>query len=542
MSTDNLPIAIQTAKEELVRINTTLQQPKLLIGGLAVQRYVTARDSKDIDIVCTHEEAQSLIRELYPTDLWDVQEVNDDDYRPSFLITHQYKNIGEIIIGPKITERTPYKFINWEELYQSAYPYKFQQSNLNKILIPTCSGLAYTKLIAFLGRNATHAQKRLNDLQDLVDLSNHSEFSSRDFLLFIKKNDATEYVRENFILNDNEKKVFRNSLIDRLKAIFTSSESIIIPEEANLPPIDYSKANELKEKLRGETLPDKKYIASLGICRLENKGFGVSIHVICDPPDIPDHLRIFFLENTEGYCKISISTELTFYMTHDESIKNDTSICVGTHIFSPGIGGSGLLGGFLLDAKSNSVFLLSCDHIIGYSSDTENISKYAGVYAGTPENIEGSRKIAEDLVLSPLEDSPLALARLLPEIAINHRLFKKWKIKDVISEYHPLLIENKTVLKVGRRNEVTSGVISEFSMSMSLLDKGKHIRYDNILVVHSSSEEPFSLPGDSGSLVITENGEIVGLVFAGTISGTTYVAPLYPLLQALDLTLLSYEE
>jgi hypothetical protein len=450
MSTDNLPIAIQTAKEELIRINTTLQHPKLLIGGLAIQRYITARDSKDIDIVCTHEEAQGLIRELYPTDLWDVQEVNDDDYRPSFLITHQYKNIGEIIIGPKITERTPYKFINWEELYQSAYPYKFQQSNLDKILIPTCSGLAYTKLIAFLGRNITHTHKRLNDLQDLVDLSNHSEFSSRDFLLFIKKNDATEYVKENFILNDDEKKVFRNSLIDRLKTVFTSSESIIIPEEASLPPIDYSKANELKEKLRKINLPDKKYIASLGICRLDNKGFGVSIHVICDPPDIPDHLRIFFLENTEGYCKISISTELTFYMTHDENIKNDMSIGVGTNIFSPGIGGHGLLGCFLLDTKSKSIFLLSCDHVIGYSGDTENISKYEGVYAGTPENIEGSLKIAQELVISPLEDSPLALACLLPEIAINHKLFKELKIKDVISVYYPLLIENKRLFRNSR--------------------------------------------------------------------------------------------
>lgn len=187
MSTDNLPITIQIAKEELVRINATLKQPKLLIGGLAVQRYITTRDSKDIDIVCTHSEANDLIKILYPSHNWDVQEVNDDDYRPSFLITHQYKDIGEIIIGPKITERSPYKFINWEELYQNALPYKFRKSNLGNILIPTCSGLAYTKLIAFLGRNITNIEKRLNDLQDLVDLSNHALFSSRDFLFFIKK-------------------------------------------------------------------------------------------------------------------------------------------------------------------------------------------------------------------------------------------------------------------------------------------------------------------------------------------------------------------
>lgn len=67
------------------------------------------------------------------------------------------------------------------------------------------------------------------------------------------------------------------------------------------------------------------------------------------------------------------------------------------------------------------------------------------------------------------------------------------------------------------------------------------VEYDDMLVVESSSEEPFSQPGDSGTLVVTENGEIVGLIFAGTSSGITYVAPLYPLLQALDLTLLSSE-
>jgi hypothetical protein len=196
------------------------------------------------------------------------------------------------------------------------------------------------------------------------------------------------------------------------------------------------------------------------------------------------------------------------------------------------MGGLGVLGCFLKDIKSNSILLVSCDHVIGLSGNIENTSKYEGVYQGEPSNIQKLRKIAQDLVLSPLKDSPLAIARLLPDLSINNELFKTWKIKDIISSYPDFI--NEKVFKIG--------ILSAIYMRCKVyINQEIAVEYDDMLVVESSSEKPFSQPGDSGTLVVTENGEIVGLIFAGTSSGITYVAPLYPLLQALDLTLLSSE-
>lgn len=44
-------IGIKDAKDELVRINSVLTKPHILIGGLAVNQYDLARISTDIDLV-----------------------------------------------------------------------------------------------------------------------------------------------------------------------------------------------------------------------------------------------------------------------------------------------------------------------------------------------------------------------------------------------------------------------------------------------------------------------------------------------------------
>ncbi len=78
----------------------------ILIGGLAVQQYITARASADIDIVCPHEVSRAIIDVLYPTHTWDVQDENKDEYRPSFVIKHKVEKEYPIIhFGPKMASR-----------------------------------------------------------------------------------------------------------------------------------------------------------------------------------------------------------------------------------------------------------------------------------------------------------------------------------------------------------------------------------------------------------------------------------------------------
>ena len=58
------------AKKELGRIDDILNEKHLLIGGLAVKYFYPARESKDIDLVCSDAVRNTIIRELYPTNEW----------------------------------------------------------------------------------------------------------------------------------------------------------------------------------------------------------------------------------------------------------------------------------------------------------------------------------------------------------------------------------------------------------------------------------------------------------------------------------------
>lgn len=51
------------AKKELGRIDDILNEKHLLIGGLAVKYFYPARESKDIDLVCSDAVRNTIIRE-----------------------------------------------------------------------------------------------------------------------------------------------------------------------------------------------------------------------------------------------------------------------------------------------------------------------------------------------------------------------------------------------------------------------------------------------------------------------------------------------
>src|SRR5579884_1631530 len=127
-------IDIAEAKKQLVRINDILEQSLLLIGGLAVQQYYYARNTYDIDLVCDHPTERLIIRKLFPSRDWSVEDQHSDDYRPDVIITNK---VSHIIIkwGPKIVERPPYEHIKWDDLKERSSPFHYQ-GDLPKILVP----------------------------------------------------------------------------------------------------------------------------------------------------------------------------------------------------------------------------------------------------------------------------------------------------------------------------------------------------------------------------------------------------------------------
>lgn len=185
------------AKNEIERINTFLSKPHLLIGGLAVEQYVASRDSKDIDIICSFEDSLKIIRNLFPSKDWDIKEPNNDDYRPSYIITSSVDDIV-VYLGPKISEREAYNYLEWEELKKTGIKYKGKNGvELENIIIPNVTQLAFTKLLSFISEGRKDI-KAAQDLEDFCNLTNNPDFSLKEFYGLLKKTKNSDEIIDFF--------------------------------------------------------------------------------------------------------------------------------------------------------------------------------------------------------------------------------------------------------------------------------------------------------------------------------------------------------
>jgi hypothetical protein len=99
--------------------------------------------------------------------------------------------------------------------------------------------------------------------------------------------------------------------------------------------------------------------------------------------------------------------------------------------------------------------------------------------------------------------------------------------------------EDLIVFKLGRTTDLTRGRISAFEVD------GVWVRYDLGLIEFDRQIEiaplenpPFSLGGDSGSLIVDEDLRAVALLFAGNDVDVTYANPIGEVLQTLGAQLL----
>lgn len=224
--THGLPIT--NAKNELVRINAELLTPHLLIGGLAVQQYVPTRDSADIDLVCDWDVARSLVKKLYPADIWKIEDKNQDELRPSLVITHRIHAAtrGAIAFGPKIIERRPYEYMDWDRLSAGAQPFRYQNRELKSILVPAVEVLAFTKLLSFIGRNRANESKIIQDLDDFVELTNDETFNYQKLYILIESSGASEEVRAKFRPNTKQHEdILARSILFKLVGDILGSRS-----------------------------------------------------------------------------------------------------------------------------------------------------------------------------------------------------------------------------------------------------------------------------------------------------------------------------
>lgn len=188
---------------------------------------------------------------------------------------------------------------------------------------------------------------------------------------------------------------------------------------------------------------------------------------------------------------------------------------------------------------------ISCNHVIGGCNTCR---------PGTPIVIPGIQDIQpeiNEITVVGFHNKTAPMSQGLPSMIniMNNCDLAVFDVKDekIVSSYQGkgkekydtptdfAVVKNRiNVKKWGRSTGLTKGtianvisdgdesieynVISYFSPSLSQTFRGT-VYYDTIYEVESSSGKPFSLGGDSGSLVVTDNGigneKIVGIIIAG---------------------------
>lgn len=213
------------AKQELLRLEEHLDQPILLIGGLAVQQYHRSRVSRDLDLVCSLQQQKILEKRAYPSNTYEF-EATQNDLRPN--VTYRNLTTGtRIYIGSKISERKPYPYIVFEHYLEEARSFTYNDKVCHQIVVPAAHHLAFSKLISHIARRG--GEKSTQDLEDFRDLSNNKAFSLNHFLAYICRVNAEQHISKYFSETDFsavELNLLEDSSAFRVSEIFSGLRSV----------------------------------------------------------------------------------------------------------------------------------------------------------------------------------------------------------------------------------------------------------------------------------------------------------------------------
>lgn len=191
---------------------------------------------------------------------------------------------------------------------------------------------------------------------------------------------------------------------------------------------------------------------------------------------------------------------------------------------------SGTFGALVRNAE-NKLFILSNNHVLAACNHTPK-----GMPISSPSNVDskpGRRAPSEigrhyDIVeLRSGEPTLVNCAEIDAAIAevTNDMNVSSWQGSDIIGYDTPSTVfplkSGMRVKKFGRTTGLTFGTVEALvPYNMALPYKNKNfsalVWFKDVWTVRSDANSQFALPGDSGSLVVTEDGgAAVGLLFAG---------------------------
>lgn len=215
----------------------------------------------------------------------------------------------------------------------------------------------------------------------------------------------------------------------------------------------------------------------------------------------------------------------------------------------PSILSVGTLGAFLRDEEDN-LYLLSNNHVIGRSdaaiagepvvqTGTLDLTDVEINLMPTEAELIQELKIAEFTMAVPVQRSALpnvvfnrvdaAIAEVTPDTRSLTEIDRLSYAGKILGVADPIDVDEQgiptvptRVYKVGRTTGFTEGEIHMLGVLDSLdYPEGRAYFMDQLLVRPTiDNGGPFSQPGDSGSIVLSDEHEVCGLLFAGSPGGT----------------------
>ena len=190
----------------------------------------------------------------------------------------------------------------------------------------------------------------------------------------------------------------------------------------------------------------------------------------------------------------------------------------------------------------DKIVFVTCYHVVKHINNAWNLFvPGSNDNVITPDNkiigkiIQGEKTLFVDNAIVAIDE----------ETFFNPLATKQIKLKqDIIylEEENFKSYENVFIISRIRQGKMIAGKLSEINKPVSInygTDTDKDFKnLEGLLLIHHVSTEPFSLSGDSGSVVFTAKGEVIGIVVAGDGYRSSFAIPFSTVSDRFNLSIL----
>jgi hypothetical protein len=201
---------------------------------------------------------------------------------------------------------------------------------------------------------------------------------------------------------------------------------------------------------------------------------------------------------------------------------------------------AGTLGCFVVDRESGEELVLSNNHVLA----NENRAKRDDSVI-QPGSLDGGRsphhKIGTLSKYIPLRRWANSIDAATASLTDGIEFYYNWleQLGDIRGVRTDLPEEGEIVYKFGRTTGLTAGRVSAIEIDGLQVgyDTGR-LEFDGQIQISPLNDKPFSLGGDSGSLIVDRKRQALALLFAGNDADATFANPIGEVLNTMRIDLM----